>query len=161
MHSHWCANDKEGPCVYLWLRVCVCERERGMSARKYGWVHYNQGTGNDNNNNVKLVLSISEWVGRPFNHGLKGANALYHHWTVSRANCGHISLSASLGWPTIWPARAPAWLNADKVAVTAGLSWEPASKTYTKWNRESPGLLSCFPFFLRVSLHFSSFFNLY
>lgn len=91
--------------------------------------------GNVNNNNVKLVLSISGWVGRPFNHGVKGANALYHHWTVSGANCGHISLSGSPGWPTIWPAGAPPWLNADKVPVTGGLSCEPARETDTKWNR--------------------------
>lgn len=49
-------------------------------------------------NNVRSVVSISGGLGRPFNHGLRGAEPLYHHWTVSRANCGYISLSP-------WPAH--------------------------------------------------------
>lgn len=47
-------------------------------------------------NNVRSVVSISGGLGSPFNHGLRGAEPLYHHWTVSRANCGYISLSP---WP--------------------------------------------------------------
>lgn len=97
--------------------------KEGMEREREEWVSALQSrNANNNNNNVKLVLSISGWADRPFNHGVKGANALYHHWTVSGANCGHISLSGSPGWPTIWPAGAAPWLNADKVPVRGGLS---------------------------------------
>lgn len=54
--------------------------------------------GDRTTNNVRSVVSISGGLGRPFNHGLRGAQPLYHHWTVSRANCGYISLSP-------WPAH--------------------------------------------------------
>jgi len=30
-------------------------------------------------NNVRSVVSISGGQGRPFNHGLRGAEPLYHH----------------------------------------------------------------------------------
>lgn len=30
-------------------------------------------------NNVRSVVSISDGQGRPFNHGLRGAEPLYHH----------------------------------------------------------------------------------
>lgn len=54
--------------------------------------------GDRTTNNARSVVSISGGLGRPFNHGLRGAQPLYHHWTVSRANCGYISLSP-------WPAH--------------------------------------------------------
>lgn len=104
------------------IRGLDATKER-MEREREEWVSALQSrNANNKNNNVKLVLSISGWADRPFNHGVKGANALYHHWTVSGANCGHISLSGSPGWPTIWPAGAAPWLNADKVPVRGGLS---------------------------------------
>ena len=62
-------------------------------------------------NNVRSVVSISGGQGRPFNHGLRGAEPLYHHWTVSRANCGYISLSP-------WPAHRNDRLTCCKVPHT-------------------------------------------
>lgn len=62
-------------------------------------------------NNVRSVVSISGGQGRPFNHGLRGAEPLYHHWTVSRANCGYISLS-------LWPAHRNDLLACCRAAHT-------------------------------------------
>ena len=49
--------------------------------------------GDPTTNNGRSVVSISDGPGRLFNHGPTGTGPLYHHWTVSRANCGYISLS--------------------------------------------------------------------
>lgn len=35
--------------------------------------------GDCDTNNVRSVVSISGGLGRPFNHGLRGGQPLYHH----------------------------------------------------------------------------------
>lgn len=89
--------------------------------------------GGRSTNNGRSVVSISDGPGRLFNHGPRGTGPLYHHWTVSRANCGYISLS-------LQPARCNDWpVCCTTSAETQRHGWERRYGNTVTANKQGGG----------------------